>query len=878
VTRLTAALADRYRLERELGQGGMATVYLAEDLKHQRKVAIKVLHPELSAVIGGERFLAEIRTTAQLQHPHILGLIDSGEADRLLYYVMPYVSGESLRARLERDKQLPVEDALRLAREVAGALDYAHRQGVVHRDIKPENILLQDGSALVADFGIALAVQQAGGSRMTQTGMSLGTPHYMAPEQAMGERDITPRADVYALGAVTYEMLAGEPPFTGPNSQAIVAKVLTEPAALLRPKRATVAPHVEAAILTALQKLPADRFASAALFADALARPGASGTYSATVALPAATRPRARIAGALPWLAAVAGLGLAAAAWLSRPAPLATRWHYLSLGDGPGVAPDAPSLALSPDGTMLVFAAVEQAGRLWLKRAGELDATPVPGTESGYYPTFSPDGQWIAFTASGRVKKVRPDGTGLATLADSALIGFGGVAWLDDGTIVFVGPERYELSRVSAAGGARTTVLADSSFRGLGTGNVVPLPGSRGVVFVVCNSGCAIAELHALDLRTGARRKLLDDALGGWVLPDGRLLYIQRDGTVRAAPFDADRLELAGAGVAVLEKVAVSSIGAFAGSASGTIAYLRGADSATAVQPVRVGRDGVVQPIDSNWTGPFSAIAVAPDGRRVAVGAGRAQGALSVWTKQLPAGPFTRLTFGGNDRRPVWSRDGRTVAFVHDTSNGGGIWARPVDGSREAYRLTPASIWAQAADWSPDGKWLVVRTDNGGPTRGDIVGIRVGGDTTPVPLVATPFAELHPAISPDGRWLAYTSDESGVNEVFVRPFPETQSARWQVSTGSGLQPRWSSDGSRLYYGESSGWLVEAVLRTTSGLEVVERNRLFSTTPFFVEPFHHSYDVWPRDSGFVFLRTGRAVAASLVVAEHWFTELDARTRK
>ena len=269
--RLASALSDRYRLVRELGQGGMATVHLAEDLKHGRKVAIKVLHPELSAVLGGERFLAEIKVTANLQHPHILGLIDSGEADGLLYYVMPYVAGESLRARLGRDGQLPVDEALRLAREVASALDYAHRQGVVHRDIKPENMLLQDGAALVADFGIALAVEEAGGHRMTQTGMSLGTPAYMSPEQAMGERKIGPRSDVYALGAMTYEMLAGEPPFTGPSSQAIVAKVLTEQPPPLRAKRPSVPPAAEAAIHTALQKLPADRWGSAKEFGDALA-------------------------------------------------------------------------------------------------------------------------------------------------------------------------------------------------------------------------------------------------------------------------------------------------------------------------------------------------------------------------------------------------------------------------------------------------------------------------------------------------------------------------------------------------------------------------------------------------------------------------------
>jgi len=220
-SRLTTVLSDRYRVERELGAGGMATVYLAHDLRHERDVAIKVLHPDLGAALGAERFLSEIRTTARLQHPHILPLLDSGAADGLLYYVMPYVRGETLRARLEREKQLPIADAVRIAREVAAALDHAHKQGVIHRDIKPENILLQDGAAVVADFGIALAVQQAGGQRMTQTGLSLGTPQYMSPEQAMGERTIDARSDIYALGAVTYEMLAGEPPFSGPTRFAL---------------------------------------------------------------------------------------------------------------------------------------------------------------------------------------------------------------------------------------------------------------------------------------------------------------------------------------------------------------------------------------------------------------------------------------------------------------------------------------------------------------------------------------------------------------------------------------------------------------------------------------------------------------------------------
>jgi Tol biopolymer transport system component len=265
-------------------------VYLAQDVRHDRKVAIKVLHPELSAVIGAERFLAEIKTTAALQHPHILPLFDSGTADGLLFYVMPFVDGETLRARLAREKQLPIADAVRVTREVANALDYAHRRGIIHRDIKPENILLHEGQALVADFGIALAVQSAGGQRMTQTGLSLGTPQYMSPEQAMGEREIGARSDVYSLGAVAYEMLVGEPPFVGPTTQAVFAKVMTEDARPLIPQRRSVPPEVEGAVLRALEKLPADRFGSAAEFGAALERPLPAAAGRARAAHPS-TRP-----------------------------------------------------------------------------------------------------------------------------------------------------------------------------------------------------------------------------------------------------------------------------------------------------------------------------------------------------------------------------------------------------------------------------------------------------------------------------------------------------------------------------------------------------------------------------------------------------------
>ena len=269
-TKLPAAIADRYLIERELGAGGMATVYLARDRKHERTVALKVLRPDLAAVLGAERFLLESRITAGLDHPHILTLIDSGESAGLLWYVLPYVRGESLRARLDREKQLPVEAALKLASQVASALDYAHRHGVIHRDVKPENILLHEGEAVVTDFGIALAVREAGGTRLTGTGLSLGTPHYMSPEQAAGEHDIDARSDVYSLAAVVYEMLAGEPPHTGPTLPIIIAKLLTQSPAPLRLLRRTVPEGVSQAVAKALAKAPSDRFPSALEFAQAL--------------------------------------------------------------------------------------------------------------------------------------------------------------------------------------------------------------------------------------------------------------------------------------------------------------------------------------------------------------------------------------------------------------------------------------------------------------------------------------------------------------------------------------------------------------------------------------------------------------------------------
>src|SRR5687767_13652534 len=322
---LQTALSHRYRVERQIGVGGMATVYLARDLRHDRNVALKLLKPELGAVLGVERFLSEIRVTANLQHPHLLPLFDSGEADGLLFYVMPFVEGETLRGRLDREKQLPVNEAIRITVAVAGALDYAHRHNVVHRDLKPENILLQDGQPVVSDFGIALAVTNAGGTRVTQTGLSLGTPAYMSPEQATGDRLIDARSDIYSLAAVLYEMLTGQPPHTGATAQAIIARVLTDRARSVRATRDTVPENVDAALQRGLAKLPADRFTTPKEFAEALQDPRltvpvAMGASTGSFAPPPTTQNRSeRILRFAPWIVAAAASSIAVASLTRTP-------------------------------------------------------------------------------------------------------------------------------------------------------------------------------------------------------------------------------------------------------------------------------------------------------------------------------------------------------------------------------------------------------------------------------------------------------------------------------------------------------------------------------------------------------------------------------
>jgi len=408
IDRLSAALADRYAIEREVGEGGMATVYLAEDLKHQRQVAIKVLKPELAAVLGAERFIQEITTTAQLQHPHILPLFDSGTADGFLFYVMPYIEGETLRDKLNRETQLGVEEAVRITREVADALDYAHRHGVIHRDIKPENILLHDGRPMVADFGIALAVSAAAGGRMTETGMSLGTPHYMSPEQATADKEITGRSDVYSLASALYEMLTGDPPHVGSSAQQIIVKIIADEARPVGEVRKSVPANVAAAVSKALEKLPADRFESAKAFADALADPHftTARAQSAGLRTPAGARGlRWWIRSPWSWgTVAVAAVTLAAVL-TRRAAPASPPWFTARTFDSRSIF----NARFMPDGQTIVFSGLPDVGtvsRVYVIRPDHPDPVPF-GPDSTHLLNVSKTGQLAVLTHASYLRSHR---------------------------------------------------------------------------------------------------------------------------------------------------------------------------------------------------------------------------------------------------------------------------------------------------------------------------------------------------------------------------------------------------------------------------------------------------------------------------------------
>ena len=879
IERLNAALEGRYRIERELGEGGMATVYLAEDLKHHRKVAVKVLKPELAAVMGGERFLAEIETTANLQHPHILPLYDSGQADSFLFYVMPYVEGESLRERIERAGELPVDQALSIVSDVAEALDYAHRQGVIHRDVKPANILLQEGRPLVADFGIALAVSAAGGGRLTETGLSLGTPHYMSPEQATADRVPGPASDVYSLGCVLYEMLTARPPFSGPSAQAVLGQIITGEPTRPTSYRKSIPPHVESAILKALEKLPGDRFGSAADFATAVKDPDFRYRGAATE-----NRGSAgvwKLVSMVAGLVAVAALALAAWGWL-RPAPPEPVTRYrLTLPDhqNPAAASGlgVGRFALSPDGRRVAF--VGGSGDLtevWLLDRSALEAVSIPtgtATKVSYSPFFSPEGDRLGFlNDAGDVVTVSLSGGAPLTLG-YVVANTGGGDWGENGYIYFdaqgsIDDQRVGIGRYPEGGGELELVTAVDTAGG-DVAHVWPhlLPGGRILLYTAL--GTSANRIVAHDLESGESWEIARGLRPQYVDP-GYLLWVT-EGTLVAAPFDGATGRLTGSPVSIVEDISITgAFPTFAASQNGTLLYATGTGGAVA-EPVWVERDGRVRPIQDQWqiliSNFFQAVALSPDDTRLVLAI---QGTtLDLWLKQLDEGPLSRLTFeGAGNFRARWSPDGERILFSSDRGGDQALWMKATDGSGTATRLLEG-VTSNQLDIAPDGEWLAYRVGR------DLLATRLDGESDPVTLVDTEYDELAPAISPDGRWVAYLSSETGRDEIYVRPFPDADGGRWQVSTAGGSEPLWSRDGRELYYRNGDNDMVAVEVLEGETFRTGRQEVLFNADDFWSNRFQRVYDV-TADGRFVLLRrSGATVEEEVIIVENFVEELKAR---
>ena len=801
--RLTASLADRYAIERELGRGGMATVYLARDLRHDRRVAVKVLHPDLAAALGSERFLAEIRTTANLQHPHILPLHDSGDAGGFLFYVMPYVEGETLRRLLEREHQLPIDDALRLTCEVLSALDYAHRHGVIHRDIKPENVLVHDGRAVVADFGIALAVQSASGARMTQTGLSLGTPSYMSPEQAMGEKSIDGRADIYAVGAMLYEMLTGDPPFSGSTVQAIVAKVITERPTPPRTVRDTVPPGVEQAVLKSLAKLAADRFATAAQFSEALTHPVSTIAPSMVSAIPSTgERRRSRMLhGALAAsLVALAVTSVFAWRWLTRLPAARVAFEV----DGHIGA--SWQIEASPEGTrLLLMTQVDSTNpqrQIAIRDVGTSKLQLMPGTAGVSVFNWSPDGREIVYGTARQLFRVAASAGGVPRpIATDSLVGiYGNPTWGADDLILF--SDGGHTAVVPASGGKIRHVFHDSLKLPL---QVVPrfLPDGKRFLFTTgYHSSVPGVWIGSLD---GSRPKQILPLFTKAMASQGLLFYANPGGLV-AQPFDVRTGVLSGEPIRVADDVTPSPSAGEAPwsiSRAGMLAYQKPALAAR-MQLRWFDRNGKA----TETTGDAmmaQEMNLSPDGKSVAISIA-SRDVFDVWTMNLETRILTRVTSDSASNSPIWMPDSRTLIYQRIRNSAGKFMKRVIGGGAEEVVREYGSRTALVGDVSPDGKTL------GYWQAGQLLTFPLSGGEPVVKLARPGIGGAR--FSPDGNWMSFSSRETGTWEVYVATYPSFNRVM-RVSPAGGVQGRWRADSRELLYLTTDGRVMSVVVNPQS---------------------------------------------------------------
>jgi serine/threonine-protein kinase len=872
---LNTALAGRYEIERRIGAGGMATVYLARDLKHHRKVAVKVLSPELGAVLGPERFLGEIEVTANLHHPNLLPLFDSGEAGGLLFYVMPYIEGETLRTRIERERQLTVDDAIHIACAIASALDYAHRHGVVHRDLKPENILLHENQPVVMDFGIALAVSNAGGARITQTGLSLGTPQYMSPEQATGDRQIDGRSDIYSLGAVVYELLTGDPPHTGSTVQAVIARVITDRPRSIRLARETVPEHVDAAIMKALAKLPADRFATPAEFGEALMgqrpvampagaqhpgslipqRPGTN----VDARLTAPSRRLARAREIVAWTIASTAIG-AVVVTATRPKPATPYGEFrFELPDSITIpSASGTKLAITRDGSRIVFVG-EQTGfrmrQLYMRRADDQVAVPIRGTDTAFNPSFSPRGDWLLFgtgPAASTLRKVPSEGGTPQRVADSVT---GRASWGDDNRIVFVRGGTRVFQANSDGSEPRLLLLPDSSRNIIRYGWPEVLPGSKYALITYWRGVNVLdsARVGVISLAEGALTELpLAGADAHYVAP-GYILFGRAGKLVFAAPFSLSKRRVTGSPALLLEDLWQGLGGAteFAVADNGMMIH-HGGGLTRSARVVRVDSTGVERPLFTRDES-VSAPRVSPSGSQIAVSMLPSRyGQSDIWIFDMASSALTRLTTDSINTRPEWNADGKRVLYISRRGDSSMIRSMAADGSGLPTTLRVVMNKGETAlmelSAGPSGGYSVYRVGTGTAGATELYVSPTSDATSSRIFFATAANEVAPRVSPSGRSVAYTSDQTGRMEVYLRPLPGPGGAT-PVSINGGVEPVWSRDGKTIFYRAADRTIMAATVDQSTQL-VRERRTLFSDR-YLTLVSHQNYDAFP-NGDFVFM--------------------------
>jgi serine/threonine protein kinase/Tol biopolymer transport system component len=792
-----------YEIVSELGSGGMGTVYRARDTRLGRTVAIKVLHADTAADPDHRaRFEREARLLSSLSHPGVCAFYDIGHENGLDFLVLEYIEGETLAARLARGP-LPLDAALEIGAQIAAGLHEAHRAGVIHRDLKPANVMLTRTGARLLDFGLA-RLRPAAASPSAATGTVLtaehtlaGTIPYMSPEQLLGG-DVDSRSDVFSLGVVLYEALTGRRPFNGDAPTAIMAAILERNPSGLSADLPGAPPALERLIRNCLIKDPDVRWQSARDLELELSAMRRTTTAATSPHQPAAPRRWLTIVGLIALASVVAGGVIAWSAIRKAnrseaPAPLV---HFaIQLEDGESIHEhNSSSVALSADGARIAYAVNTRAGRgLYLRAFDSPSGTLVPGTDRATSPMFSPDGRWLAFESGGALKKVPLDGGAAVRLCD--LPYYAGGSWGPDG-IVLAPSFTSGLYRVEASGGRPTRLTTVDESNGE-RAHVWPqvLPDGRVLFTVWTGTSFDQARIALLTPATGRYDVVLDGGFHG--RHAGNRLIFARGNQLFEAPFDPDRDTRAGAPVPLVDGVAGddgSGVAMFAVDRRGTLAYRPGRQQPVPRSIVEVDQKGARRTV-SDGSRAFVALRLSPDERRLAVWIEEAVAAL--WLKDMSRDPLTRLTFSGDDHGPVWSPDGRRIAYESGRASTHRIFVRAVDVPGEDRQVTSGDHHHYLNDWSPDGASLLY-TEFHPETGADLWLVNADGPPRPRPFRATPFAEKQATFSPDGRWIAYVANDSDVNEVYVQS-TAGGGDRTQISSGGGDEPAWSRKGDRLYY-------------------------------------------------------------------------------